>query len=86
MTVGILKPTCIMANFKQVVPQLGLCIGVLYFCCIVLSVILCVSMTFDFQDMITLKLRSFSVSSEGTCVSAQAMSQDVHKAFMALQP
>ncbi len=49
MTVGILKPTCIMANFKQVVPQLGLCIGVLYFCCIVLSVILCVSMTFMFK-------------------------------------
>ncbi len=32
MTVGILNSTCTMANFKQVVPQLALCIGVQQHC------------------------------------------------------
>lgn len=72
MTVGILKPTCIMARFKQVVLQSLHCIGVLCSCCIVLAFILCVSMTFHVQDMMALKLRSFSFSSKGMCLIASA--------------
>ncbi len=74
MTVGILKPTCIKANIKQVVPQSVLCIGVLCSCCVVLSFILLVSMTFHLLDTMTLKFRSFSFSSESIRLSIQAMS------------
>ena len=72
MTVGILKPTCIMVRFKQVVLQSLHCIGVLCSCCTVLAFILCVSMTFHVQDMMALKLRSFSFSSKGMCLIASA--------------